>query len=44
MSAEEAAAFAAARSMTYVEASAKSAAGVQEAFGALVLQARTPVT
>ena len=44
VSAEEAAAFAAARSMTYVEASAKSAAGVQEAFGGLVLQARTPVT
>ena len=44
VSAEEAAAFAAAHSMTYVEASAKSAAGVQEAFGALVLQARTPAT
>ena len=44
VSAEEAAAFAAAHSMTYVEASAKSAAGVQEAFEALVLQATHPVT
>ena len=39
---EEAAAFAAAHAMSYVEASARSAAGVQAAFGALVLQARTP--
>jgi len=43
VSAEEAAAFAAAHSMTYVEASAKSAAGVQESFEALVLQAPTPL-